>query len=1337
MTTDLFTLARGQTNDTFLTQGKKVDTSTALWMDPLASLNVDGKSSAKKKLHRDTINLPGICPVFAEQAQPGTIFSPVYGFCKNLPKELQRVPVFPEDGDIVTPSKNPSDLGLNTFSSFLKLPWINPYFDAAMYPFLDMAYKAALLSQSSPSIYQQLACPSMCLSGVESSSPEDRLFYLAPYSPAYVSSQLETYFRIHTSTQAALTALNILQEPLVHQDPSAFSASFHKDPLSSALHLDERHLNKNNGESCLSTSTETVPNSRTSSACDPVNSSGSASVSLPVSTTVASWKTSKRSTSSSNEIGSLSSKLHSPRQTNSTNNSSPPRDLSCASKSVDRKVNQIPLDLSAKKIKELSDGSQPKLDVLAQLHYGLPTSREQSLKKVIFPPATMSAKSSELPKIINSSPSTLNVDIVKHILQNRTLPETKQVQTGIPSLQSSPEQFTSTKFGQKRVCAENSSIRQTFSGTKLLSKFEDQDNQPNLPKKQKLDVEPTSRQSLTGSYFPNGLGHSIGYISYSSFKNMSLQDMSIPGKRPGHFHPDTPGNLPPVLAHRDLNKLSNKSLSKTCNVDQYRNHKSQEKLNQVMKPDPEQSGSTSKQTSNQISKSFCKMLPGVKKNTVHVDVPFEDVKDELSLNQEKCFITNEPSGQQSSNSPTLQPTFYDKCSSPPHSSAGIPVEEDSLTPSQDFSGQHTMQCARTTPEQFSKKKQNGGPCGSNNPTIVDHGPNGLDGNDKEDQVNQNSSVNICPNKDSCNCTSPTQLLTSPAVGCNSQLDSFVPNEGVNTQTPNTQTESCVSINQREQNMLDKSQCIAHMPAEYGRNVKGFIDQDHFLGNYSRGIIFSEVNMNTQDIMHHQVGEGKDTTTSNPMEPFCSSLNSGPNNETEELGVFQHSCRSQELFKMKENQEDETETAGEVELANDQWCDARGCDGRGLELCQQSEGGIGDRPPAPHIEAQRGLDPSMVTNREHMFSLEPFHQSTISGRWMKRRRTEDGGMNKMLHNDVNLEDKKEQKSCIDLNGPRFKKPCLPDNDLKAVLKAKFLQLPGSPKRVPSLHVAVPCFQEKHQKLTANISLSSLLSSSDIDLENSTGKHHCKTNYKSGGDIENGDWEERTAQLNLSVDPAPSELRHLILNKHAGETLLLHATRLGDEEAVLSCLQLRLCNVNHTNNAGYSALHEACTRGWLAIARHLVEHGADINCSTQDGTRPLHNAVENNHVEVVRFLLACGADPTLTSYSGRQPINMTNSIVMKTFLEEYLADLQGRSEGDSGACWDFYGSFVCEPTSEGGVYNILADPPGPEDEEKETDRPVRREDFEFELSDQPLVPCYTLQVSPTPGCVCATV
>lgn len=55
------------------------------------------------------------------------------------------------------------------------------------------------------------------------------------------------------------------------------------------------------------------------------------------------------------------------------------------------------------------------------------------------------------------------------------------------------------------------------------------------------------------------------------------------------------------------------------------------------------------------------------------------------------------------------------------------------------------------------------------------------------------------------------------------------------------------------------------------------------------------------------------------------------------------------------------------------------------------------------------------------------------------------------------------------------------------------------------------------------------------------------------------------------------------------------------------------------------------------------------------------------------------------------------------------------------------FTSESSEEGGVYDILADPPGPDDENEED----KKEVFEFEFSDRPLLPCYNIQVSLSQG------
>ncbi|XP_020936206.1 BCL-6 corepressor-like protein 1 isoform X2 [Sus scrofa] len=209
--------------------------------------------------------------------------------------------------------------------------------------------------------------------------------------------------------------------------------------------------------------------------------------------------------------------------------------------------------------------------------------------------------------------------------------------------------------------------------------------------------------------------------------------------------------------------------------------------------------------------------------------------------------------------------------------------------------------------------------------------------------------------------------------------------------------------------------------------------------------------------------------------------------------------------------------------------------------------------------------------------------------------------------------------------------------------------------------------------------------------------------------------------------PPEARRLIVNKNAGETLLQRAARLGYKDVVLYCLQKDSEDVNHRDNAGYTALHEACSRGWTDILNILLEHGANVNCSAQDGTRPVHDAVVNDNLETIWLLLSYGADPTLATYSGQTAMKLASSDTMKRFLSDHLSDLQGRAEGDPGVSWDFYSSSVLEE-KDGFACDLLQNPPGSSDHEGDD---VEEDDFMFELSDKPLLPCYNLQVSVSRG------
>ncbi|XP_021416734.2 BCL-6 corepressor-like protein 1 isoform X2 [Oncorhynchus mykiss] len=213
------------------------------------------------------------------------------------------------------------------------------------------------------------------------------------------------------------------------------------------------------------------------------------------------------------------------------------------------------------------------------------------------------------------------------------------------------------------------------------------------------------------------------------------------------------------------------------------------------------------------------------------------------------------------------------------------------------------------------------------------------------------------------------------------------------------------------------------------------------------------------------------------------------------------------------------------------------------------------------------------------------------------------------------------------------------------------------------------------------------------------------------------------------PVPPEVRRLIVNKNAGETLLQRAARLGYQDVVHYCLEKDVREVNRRDNAGYTALHEACSRGWSHIVQVLLKYGADVNCSAQDGTRPIHDAVASDNLPVVWMLLNHGADPTLATYSGQTVVKLAQSPSMKTFLKEYFTDLEGRSDQDPSLPWEFYSSSVFE-TGQEACWDFLLSQ-REEEREGSKERDSDGDCLLFEFSSEPLLACFHVQVSLTQG------
>jgi hypothetical protein len=117
-----------------------------------------------------------------------------------------------------------------------------------------------------------------------------------------------------------------------------------------------------------------------------------------------------------------------------------------------------------------------------------------------------------------------------------------------------------------------------------------------------------------------------------------------------------------------------------------------------------------------------------------------------------------------------------------------------------------------------------------------------------------------------------------------------------------------------------------------------------------------------------------------------------------------------------------------------------------------------------------------------------------------------------------------------------------------------------------------------------------------------------------------------------------------------------------------------NPDPKDNAGYTPLHEACSRGHLEIARILLQYGANHSETALSGIRPLHEAIENGHIEIVRLLISYGADPCLATYSGQLPISMAEDKEMEEFLYEYLVDIDDKK--GKIRSWFFEGPYKVE-------------------------------------------------------------
>jgi ankyrin repeat protein len=81
------------------------------------------------------------------------------------------------------------------------------------------------------------------------------------------------------------------------------------------------------------------------------------------------------------------------------------------------------------------------------------------------------------------------------------------------------------------------------------------------------------------------------------------------------------------------------------------------------------------------------------------------------------------------------------------------------------------------------------------------------------------------------------------------------------------------------------------------------------------------------------------------------------------------------------------------------------------------------------------------------------------------------------------------------------------------------------------------------------------------------------------------------------------------------------------------------VGYADKFGYTALHVAVVHGQYAVAKILLDNGADVDARTDAGVTPLHCAAEQGHLRLAELLLEYGADTTF--YTDRYELALQSA------------------------------------------------------------------------------------------------
>lgn len=132
-----------------------------------------------------------------------------------------------------------------------------------------------------------------------------------------------------------------------------------------------------------------------------------------------------------------------------------------------------------------------------------------------------------------------------------------------------------------------------------------------------------------------------------------------------------------------------------------------------------------------------------------------------------------------------------------------------------------------------------------------------------------------------------------------------------------------------------------------------------------------------------------------------------------------------------------------------------------------------------------------------------------------------------------------------------------------------------------------------------------------------------------------YEDRLEDVARCVHQIPG----LVHTRRIGGRTPLHQAAFGGAQRVVAFLIEHGADVNASTDYGWVPLHYAAAPATVAVAELLIRSGAAPGVANDDGCTPLHHAVDFDKKPMVELLLAHGVDVSARDREGRMPLDYT--------------------------------------------------------------------------------------------------